>query len=148
MKKLTGKYPLIIESHPAEYDGYDFITLIQYNDVSHLTIVDNSDKKFIDCYVLDLCAPTGVKEDFVIEVAQHWYDENRDSHPISVEFSKMGATGDVCKILRTFSIDFVTRVIGPLPHFVMKGTSKVRKRKRKPVPDGVRIVQKKLPQRF
>jgi hypothetical protein len=148
MKKLSGKYPLIIESHPVEYDGYDFITLIQYNETSHLTIVDNSDKKFIDCYVLDLCGPSGVEEEFVIEIAQNWYDEHRDAYPISIEFSRLGATGTVSKILRTFSIDFVTRVIGPLPQFVMKGTKKVRKRKRKPVPDGVRIVQKKLPQRL
>jgi hypothetical protein len=148
MKTLSGKYPLIVEPHPPEYDGYDFITLIQYNDVSHLTIVDNSDKKFIDCYVLDLCGPSGIKEEFVIEVVQEWYEKYRDVHPVSIEFSKLGATAEVSQILRTFSIDFVTRVIGPLPHFVMKGTKKVRKRKRKLVPEGIRIVQKKLPQRL
>lgn len=144
MKRISNKYPLIVEAHPEDYDGYDFITLIQYNDVSHLTIIDNTDKKFINCYVLDLCKTVGIREDSVIETAQMWYENSHDDYPISIEFSKLGMTDIVSQIQRSFSIDFVTRVIGPLPQFSMKGTVKVRKRKRKPLPDGVKIVQKRL----
>lgn len=147
MKKISKKYPLIVESHPEDYNGYDFITLIRYNDVNYLTIVDNTDKKFINCYVLDLCKTVNLKEESVIDITQKWYDQSKDAYPVSIEFSKLGVTDDMSKILRSFSIDFVTRVIGPLPHFSMKGVTKVRKRKRKPVPDGVRVVQKKLKDR-
>jgi hypothetical protein len=146
MKKISNKYPLIVEDHPEDYDGYEFITLIRHNDVNYLTIVDNTDKKFISCYVLDLCKTVGIEENTVIDIVQKWYNTSKDSYPISIEFSKLGLTNDVSKILKSFSIDFVTRVIGPLPHFTMKGTIKVRKRKRKSVPDGVRIIQKKLKQ--
>lgn len=144
MKKISKKYPLIVESHPEDYDGYDFITLIQHNDISYLTIVDNMDKKFINCYVLDLCKTNNIEEESVIRVADSWYAENKDNYPISIEFSKLGLTKDISKIMKSFSLDYVTRVIGPLPHFDMKGTIKVRKRKRKPLPDGVKIVQKNL----
>jgi hypothetical protein len=144
MKKISKKYPLIVESHPDDYNGYEFITLIRYNDINHLTIVDNTDKKFINCYVLDLCKTVNLEEERIIDVTQEWYNTSKDAYPISIEFSKLGMTDDVSKILRSFSIDFVTRVIGPLPHFSMKGVTKVRKRKRKDVPEGIRIVQKKL----
>lgn len=144
MKKISNKYPLIVEAHPEYYDGYDFITLIRYNDVNYLTIIDNTDDKFINCYVLDLCATVKISEDEIIDVAHEWYRDSAEVYPISIEFSKRGMTGSVSKIQRSFSIDFVTRVIGPLPQFSMKGVTKVRKRKRKPLPDGVKIVQKRL----
>lgn len=144
MKQISKKYPLIVEDHPDDYNGYAFITLIQYNDDNNLTIVDNSSKKFIDCYVLDFCQTVGIDEEFVISVADQWYTNNREDYPISIEFSKLGITGNMSKLLRSFSIDFVSRVIGPLPHFPMSGVMKVRKRKRKPVPNGVRIVKKNL----
>ena len=144
MKKISKKYPLIVEAHPEDYNGYDFITLIRYNDANYLTIVDNTDKKFISCYVLDLCKTTNISEEKIIDITQNWYDVSKDSYPISIEFSKLGLTAEMSKILRSFSIDFVTRVIGPLPHFSMKGVEKIRKRKRKTVPEGIRIIQKKL----
>ena len=147
MKKISKKYPLIVEEHPEDYNGYEFITLIQYNDDNYLTIVDNSGKKFVDCYVLDLCKTINIEEQDVILIAQDWFDKSKDLYPISIEFSKMGLTQQYSKLLRSFSIDFVTRVIGPLPNFNMSGTFKVRKRKRKPVPEGVRIIQKHLLQR-
>jgi hypothetical protein len=146
IKKLSQKHPLIVEAHPDDYEGYEFITLIRYNDVNYLTIVDNTDKKFINCYVLDFCKTVDLKEDVIIDIAERWYEDSRDAYPVSIEFSKLGITEDMSKILRSFTMDFVTRVIGPLPFFSMKGTIKVRKRKRKPVPEGVKIVQKKLKQ--
>lgn len=144
MKRISKKYPLVVESHPDDYAGYEFITLIRYNDVNYLTIVNNSDKKFIDCYVLDLCKTVKLPEDQIIEVAQNWYHEHKDRHPIGIEFSKLGMTGELSKILRVFSTDYITRIIGPLPSYEMRGAEKVRKRKRKPVPDEIKIVHKKL----
>lgn len=146
MKRISKKYPLIVEAHPEDYNGYSFITLIRYNEDNYLTIVDNSNKKFIDCYVLDLCKTAKVNEEIVIEVANHWNEKSQNTYPISIEFSKLGLTDFVSRIHRSFSVDYVTRVIGPLPHFSMKGTTKVRKRKRKPLPDGVKVVQKRLKQ--
>lgn len=144
MKIISNKYPLIVEPHPENYDGYNFITLIRYNNINYLTVVDNTDKKFINCYVLDLCKTVNLKEELVIDVAQEWYQNSKDAHPVSIEFSKLGMTTIMSKILRSFAIEYVTRVIGPLPHFSMSGTIKVRKRKRKSVPENVRVSQKRV----
>lgn len=144
MRKISQKYPLIVEAHPEDYDGYPFITLIRYNDENHLTIVDNMDKKFIDCYVLDLCKNSNINEQEFIEFAQLWHENYSSQYPLSIEISKNGLTSKYSTILKSFSIDYISRVIGPLPFFKMKGVEKVRKRKRKPIPDGVKVVQKHL----
>ena len=138
------KIPLIIEEHPDKYDGYKFITLINYNDRNYLSIVDNVTKKHIVSYVLDLCTVNNVDEGRVIDVAIQWYDNFRNSHPISVEFAKLGIGKEMSCLIKMFSFDYVTRVIGPLPKYNMGGPSKIRKRKRKPVPKNMTFSIKKL----
>ena len=73
-KRARGNpIPLIIEDHPDTYDGYPFITLIQYNKKHFLTIVDNSNDKVIKAYILDLCGPEGVDEEKIISVASNFF---------------------------------------------------------------------------
>jgi hypothetical protein len=140
--KSTTKYPLIIESHPEDYKGYDFITLIRFNDENYLTIVDNVINKQIICYVLDLCAQAEINEEQVIDIANNWYANNRTNYPISIEFSKLELSGRLASLIRCFPIDYVTRVIGPLPEFEMGGATKVRKRKRKSIPKNMEFINK------
>ena len=130
--------PLIVEPHPDDYDGYPFITLIQYRDKHILTIVDNSDDKIIGAYVLDLCSPVGLDEELIISFVADWYEDKSSVYPLSIEFSKNGISQRMSDIYRTFNIDFVTRVIGPLPRFNMSEQS-IRRRKKKSVPKGMEI---------
>lgn len=141
-KTRAGYVPLIVESHPSEYNGYPFITLIQYRKTHVLSIVDNSNDQSIKLYVLDLCGPEHVKEENIIEIAAGWYETARNEHPISVEFSKRGITGEAGKIYRTFNTEFVTRVIGPLPRFEMNEITRIKRRKRKPIPANIEIHRK------
>lgn len=138
------KFPLIIEDHPKNYNGYEFITLIHYNDQKFLNIVDNVTKKHIVTYVLDLCAVNEVCEKQVIDVAYEWYVDPEKNYPISIEFSRLGLSHEMNSILKLFSIDYVTRVIGPLPKYNMTGPVKVRKRKRKPIPANMQFEIKKM----
>lgn len=138
-KARAGAVPLIVESHPDDYQGYPFITLIQYRKTHVLSIVDNSDDQSIKLYVLDLCGPEQVKEEKVIEIASQWYESARTQHPLSVEFSKRGITNETGRIYRTFNTEFVTRVIGPLPRFEMSEVIRVKRRKRKPISPNVEI---------
>jgi hypothetical protein len=141
MKKRTrgNPIPLIVEEHPDNYDGYPFITLIQYRDEHYLTIIDNADDKSISAFVLDFCAPEHVSEDRLVEIAASWWDERRERFPISFEFSRLGLTTETSRILKTFHIEYVKRVIGPLPKFEMSEVSSVKRRKRKPVPAGMEV---------
>jgi len=131
--------PLIIEEHPADYDGYPFITLIQYNKKHFLAIVDNTDAKTIKAYILDLCGPEGVNEEEIIKIAAEWYDNSRDQYPISFEFSKRGVSETTMRIYKSYTIEYVTRIIGPLPKFEMSDTVSVKRRRRKSVPSGMEI---------
>lgn len=143
---MSKKFPLVVESHPDDYDGYEFITLVRFNDESFLNIVDNVNKKYIYGYVIDLCGPAQFDEEELIKIAYEWYYSNGDRYPISVEFSKRGIIEEVSSILRVFPLDYVTRVIGPLPQFDMSGPNKVRKRKRKELSKGIEVVHKRVKQ--
>jgi hypothetical protein len=138
-KRKSNHVPLIVEPHPEDYNGYPFITLIQYRDTHQLTVIDNANDKIITAFVLDRCSPEGLDEEAVVAVIAKWYDGGPTAHPLSFEFSKLGVSGVMSSILRTYNIDFVTRVIGPLPMFNMTENKTVRRRRRKQVPAGVEL---------
>lgn len=137
MKKTNT--PLIIEAYPKDYSGYPFITLIQYKKQHMLTIVDNIYEDVIKAYVLDLCIPEGVSEEKIITVAAEWYKTNKDLFPLSIEFSKRGMTTQTSKIYREFNIEFISRIIGPVPSFPINTVKSCKKRRRKPIPQGIQI---------
>ena len=144
-KRTRGNpIPLIREDHPDDYTGYPFITLIQYRKDNVLTIVDNSDDKQIRAFILDLCAPEQVNEERIIEVAAGWYGNANERYPISFEFSRLGISNLTGKIYRSYNIEFVTRVIGPLPRFDMGAQPSVKRRRRKPIPPGMEVQKKVL----
>jgi hypothetical protein len=139
------KVPLIVEPHPQNYDGYKFITLLKYNDETSLNIIDNYYNKVVTAYVLDLCSPLEIDENLLINVAYEWYNESKNQkYPFSIELSRKGLSGKFSKILRTYPVDFISRVIGPLPSFPMGGYSKIKKRKKKDIPSYLEFVDKTI----
>lgn len=131
--------PLIVEPHPKEYTGFPFITLIQYRKQPMLVIVDNADDDTVKAYVLDMCGPERVDEETVISVAAEWYANSRGDYPISVEFSRRGMTPVTSKIYRALSIEFVSRIIGPVPKYPMGSVKSIKRRRRKPIAAAVEI---------
>ena len=144
VKKRTrgGSVPLIIEDHPSDYNGYPFITLIQHRNEHVLTIIDNADDKAIRAFVLDLCGPEKVDENQVVRIASEWYYTRNQRYPLSFEFSRLGLSDQVSKIYRTYNVEFVTRVIGPLPRFAMNEVQSVRRRRKKALSPGIEIHKK------
>lgn len=144
-KRIRGNpIPLIVENHPPEYNGYPFITLLQYRDAQLLTIVDNITDKHVRAYVLDYCGPAGIQEELIISAAADWYANHKDEFPVSFAFSRLGISDDVSKIYRTLNIEFVTRVIGPLPRFEMNEVHSIKRRRRKSIPPGMEVHTKLL----
>jgi len=131
--------PLIIEDHPDNYNGYPFITLIQYRNQHVLGVIDNMTQKKVKAYILDLCGPAEVDEEEIINVTAEWYEFDYERHPISIEFSKRGLSSRVSKIYREFNVDFVTRIIGPVPKFDMNTVHSIKRRRRKIVQPGLEI---------
>ncbi len=139
-KRVRGNpLPIIVEKHPKDYDGYPFITLIQYRDKQLLGIIDNTTDKMIKAYVLDLCGPSKVNEELIIEVAKEWYATSRNRYPISFEFSKIGLATNVKDIYRSFAVGFVSRVIGPLPRFDMGEVKSIKRRRRKIISPSIEV---------
>lgn len=138
-KKRGNPIPLIIEQHPEDYDGYPFITLLKYRESHFLTVVENTLGKIIKAYVLDLCGPENIDEEKLIGIASQWYENSKDQYPISFEFSKYGISNETSKILRTFNVEYITRVIGPLPNFEMNSVQTVKRRQRKSIPVNVKF---------
>lgn len=137
-KKAT--VPLIIETHPVEYTGFPFITLIQYRKQPMLTIVDNMTDDLIQVFALDLCGPEYVDEELVINIASEWYATNRNNFPISFEFSRRGLISQTSKIYRALNIEYVSRVIGPVPKYPMNTTKSIKRRRRKALPSSVETI--------
>ena len=139
-KKAKGDLAsLIIEQHPVDYIGPKFITLIQYRKQPLLAIVDNIKNGILYAFVLDLCAPAGVEEEMIISAATDWYNTNRTNFPVSIEFSQRGLTPHTSRIYRALNVEFISRVIGPIPKYSMATTKSVKRRRRKPLPVSVEI---------
>lgn len=129
--KSNSDFPITVENHPSDYNGYEFITLIKYNDEINLSIIDNVTKRHISAFCLDLCGPKGVSEHDIIKIAQKWYVTNRNNYPVSLEFCKNGLESSSSAIAKSYSIDYIYRIIGPVFYFEMNNPLKTRKRKRK-----------------
>ena len=134
------KYPFIQEPYPGDYAGYPFLALIQHRGEHLLGIVDNFDAKTIRMYVLDLCHHEQVDEKQVINIACEWFDTNRNKYPLSIEFSKRKVTSQTSKIHRTFNVESVTRIIGPVFCFPMNVVYKIKRRKRREINVPTKIV--------
>jgi len=133
-KRVRGNpLPLIIEQHPEHYEGYPFITLLQYCEEDLLVIVDNANDKTITAYVLDYCAASNVDEELVIKVATDWYFVSNRSHPLSIEFSRQGLAHAVSAIYKSFSVPFVSRAIGTIPKFEMNEIVSIKRRRKKTI---------------
>jgi len=132
MAQINKKFPLIIENHPDDYTGYPFITLIAYGNDDFLTIVDNYNHTHINAYVIDYCGPELVDEELLIETSKQWYfSTTQKKCPISVIFSRGGVLGDMKRIHKTFNINYVKRIIGPLPKYDMESIKRTKRKKRK-----------------
>lgn len=141
MSTRKPKCSLLIESHPKDYTGYPFITLIQYQDQTLLTIVDNMDETKIMAYVLDFCGPERIDEQMVLNIAKCWFDNSREMYPVSIAFANHDLLGNTSRLYRIMNINFVTRFIGPASKYTINQCQTIKRRKRKPFPkaqlDGV-----------
>jgi hypothetical protein len=93
----------------------------------------------IQVFALDLCGPECVDEELVISIATEWYMLNRNNFPISFEFSRRGLVSETSKIYRSLNMEFVSRVIGPVPKYPMNTTKSIKRRRRKALPANIEV---------
>jgi len=137
MKKQPA--PLIIEQHPKDYTGFEFITLVQYHKTPLLCIVDNSNANVVRAYVLDMCGPAEVNEEMVITATQDWFENFALQYPVSIHYAKLGITSETAKIYRALNVEFISRAIGPIAKYPTAISRSVKRRRRKPLPASIEI---------
>lgn len=131
--------PLLIEDHPNNYTGFPFLTFIQFRTEHVLAIVDNVHDNQIQCYVLDYCGPENVSEVDLMELADRWFHHEREKYPISIAISKQNLEKTFNLVHRTYNVEFITRIVGPLFIYPIDEVRVTRRRKRKPVPQSMKV---------
>ena len=124
----TKIVPLIKEPHPETYDGFPFLTLLEYKNEYMITIVDNYLDKTINVYVLDYCNAENLNRDILILAAVDWWDNYKNQFPFSFYLSRNNLIEACSVVFRTFQTEHITRAIGPISIFKMDGVVSIKRR--------------------
>ena len=134
--------PLIFESL-EDSSNYIFLTLIEFKKIKYLTVIENVIDSEIQAYILDNLSAEGIDQDWFLSVATKWFYSSSNRYPLSFEFAKLGKSDVVRKVLKTFSINSTSRIIGKLFMFDMNSKPKVKRRKVAVIPETIEIKLKK-----
>lgn len=136
MKKYSKLVP---EEYPENYNGYRFISLIKYMDKPQIAIVDNIVNDIIHAYVLDECQPANLDETEIVSYGKKWYEDFSHLIPFSVYLSRNNIM-QYSAIIKCFPVDYVSRILGPLFVFNMGNPIKIKRKRKKDIPDTIEIV--------
>lgn len=134
--------PLILEE-VQDQSNLLFLCLIEFKKEKYLTLIDNIKDDEISAYVLDHAEAEGLDVQALLSVATHWYYRSSEKYPISFELAKLGLSDKTSKILRTFSIDYVSRMIGKIFVYELDSKPKVRRKRVNVIPSYIEIKLKK-----
>jgi hypothetical protein len=136
--------PLIIE-HFQDHSNMMFLALIEYKKTTYLGVIDNIRGNEISAFVLDTAAAENLDVAWFVTIATKWYYESSEQYPLSFEFAKIGQAERVTTILKTFKIDYVSRLVGKIFHFDLDRKPKIKRKKVQMIPAGVAVTFRKVP---
>lgn len=122
-------YPLYAEPHAAGYTGHQFLTLIQFRNNDVLAIVDTRTDSELRCYVLDMCSPTETDMMLLLQHAIEWHEDSPDV-PFSIYLTLHDCEDQFIKVLRSYNVEYITRVVGRVPD-VLPNMIEPKKRRRR-----------------
>jgi hypothetical protein len=134
-----AKAPPLIFEELQDQNNLLYLTLIEFKKIKYLTIVENVVDSEIQAYVLDNLAAEGIDQEWFLSIATKWFYSASDRYPLSFEFAKLGKGDIIRKVLKTFSINSTSRVIGKLFTFPMNAKPKIKRRKVIPIPETIEI---------
>lgn len=124
-----SKAPPLIFEDLENTMNHQFLTLIEYKRVRYLTVIENVVNDEIHAYVLDLLTAEGLDQEWFLSVATRWFYAASERYPLSFEFTKLGQSDVVKKVLKTFNINSLSRVVGKLFVYDTSVKPKVKRRK-------------------
>ena len=123
------KSPALVFEQLEDPKNLLYCTLIEYKRTKFLVVIENVVDDEIQAYVLDSLAAENVDQEWFLHIATKWFYSSSHKYPLSFEFAKMGHGDIVRKILKTFNVNSVSRVIGKLFVYNMNSKPKVKRRK-------------------
>lgn len=134
--------PLVLEEI-QDRANYLYLTLIEYKKEKYLTIIDNISGSDISAFVLDYADAENIDLAWFLSIANIWYYKSSEKYPLSFEFAKLGVKNKITPILRTFNIDYVSRMIGKIFVFDIDSKPKIKRKRVNLIPSSVEIKLKK-----
>lgn len=134
--------PLILENLDSN-DNHAYLTLIVYKKQKYLVVVDNIVNEEISAFVLDIAETEDIDVNWFLSVCNLWFYASSEKYPLSFEFAKLGQLDKVKRIIKTFNINSVSRIVGRIFMYNIQNKPKVKRRKIIPVPEYIEIKFKK-----
>lgn len=135
--------PLILENLDSN-DNHAYLTLIVYKKQKYLVVVDNIVNEEISAFVLDIAETEDIDVNWFLSVCNLWFYASSEKYPLSFEFAKLGQLDKVKRIIKTFNINSVSRIVGRIFMYNIQNKPKVKRRKIIPVPEYIEIKFKKV----
>lgn len=134
-----AKPPPLVFEELQDNSNYIFLTLIEYKKVKYLTVIENVVDDEIQAYVLDLLSAEEIDHDWFLSVATRWFYSASDRYPLSFEFAKLGKGDVVKKVVKTFNISSISRLIGKLFTYQINSKPKIKRRKVNQINEAIEI---------
>ncbi|MEM2159487.1 MAG: hypothetical protein QXN55_00880 [Candidatus Nitrosotenuis sp.] len=115
------------------------LSLIEYKRENFLTVIDNITTSEIGAYVLDYAAQSNVDIQQFMRIVNVWFYKSSSSYPISIEIAKLGLTGILANMYRSFDVNFVARVLGNPFKYDLSQPKRVKRRRVIPIQEGIPI---------
>jgi hypothetical protein len=115
------------------------LSLIEYKRENFLVVIDNITPFEIGAYVLDYAAQSNVDIQQFMRIVNIWFYKSSNNYPISIEVAKLGLTGSLSNMYRSFDVNFVARVLGNPFKFDFSQPKKVKRRRVIPIQEGIPI---------
>lgn len=119
------------------------MALLEYKREQYLCVIDNISPTEIGAYVVDYAEQGNISVPDFLSVATYWFYSKSESCPLSIEVARQGLTEKLAPMYRTFDSNYVARIIGQAFSFKAMDSTKVRRRRVVPIPEGIAIKLKK-----
>lgn len=135
--------PKLFVEFASDSGSLFYLSVLEYRSQQFIGVVNNIDDDEVGMYVLDFAEPAKVDVRLLFSAITLWFYKSSATHPLSVEFSKLGLTPMADKIFRTFELAHVTRLVGNGFQYDVNAKPKVRRRRVLSAPAGTEIRLKK-----
>lgn len=133
------KIPGLVVERAEDQGNYYFLSVLEYRRENYLVVVDNISDEEVNAFVLDYAQQEGIDLKQLMSIITLWFYRGSGRYPLSFEFSRLGIAQRTNRIMKTFELVHVTRLIGKDFVYDLQDPPKVRRRRVSKIPAGVEV---------